>query len=183
MNKCANAIDLELDLFQNIIEIGITEIKLETLEITKTASYPIKPPLKGFKINRQIEELTGWNESKLHRQGLPLSNALESLSVNWGIKNRLVIVDSIDEIRTIQNNCKGPSIRYYNLFSNMNSINIASLFNIATGQLENSVSLENMLIAVGTEFQGKAHRASIDSRNIAELFIRLMKRMKNGNNH
>lgn len=162
-----NAIDSEWD-GSRLLEIGLTEIDIckNKKEIHNTYSLPL---ILDRQISREIQDLTGWTVNKLKKQGFPKEEIMRRLD-KYGCQNRLIIVDKPDELIYIGFNIKVNFERYK--FSER-ILNVCDLFELKTG-LKNNLGLDKMLEIVGLEFEGKQHRASDDSKNIARLFLRLM---------
>jgi inhibitor of KinA sporulation pathway (predicted exonuclease) len=172
--KLANVLDLELN-GKEIIEIGITVVNLLTRQITKTVSIPIWP-LKA-PLLPEISELTGWTEKKLEKQGVPYSDACYRLWRDYGLSGRLTVVDSeyeTDCFKTISSSWENV-LSYMNIKGiDTDVMNVTSLFKIRSGCFEN-IGLERMLQYYGLEYEGKMHRADSDSKNIARLFLEVIK--------
>lgn len=173
MNKVALAIDFELTPFEKStfpIEIGLTEINLNTMEIIKVISFPIKTDLI---IPIEIVKLTGWTHTKLQRVGYDLAEVCEKIEANYGGRNRLLIVDQWNEFEPLKYvaNKKGP-VRFP---FGKHVFNVSDLYSIKFKDFEER-GLEYKLKQVGLEFEGKPHKASWDSLNIAKLFIKLMEK-------
>ncbi len=169
LSNIAVAIDLEHD-HNRLIEIGLTTINLSKLTILNTYSLPISV---DFRISDDIYSLTGWTTGKLNRQGTTLLEARRRLLELYGCNNRLLVVDSSDEIPFL-GYCLGCAL------SN-NRQDVSILFNLITG-LPTNTSLDSMLKEYGLTFQGKPHRADSDSLNIAKLFIQMLTSTRGINN-
>jgi len=162
----ALALDLELNK-GTPIEIGLTEINLLTNTIVKTMSLPIKCK---DSLDEEIVKLTGWTDTKLNRCGKYLWEWVPTLLRN-GSKNRLIIVDSSDELLFIENYVRLNHIMLSSPFGN-EVINVSHLYSLISGDYE-SRSLDNKLEFFGLRFEGRPHRASTDSLNIARLFLKI----------
>lgn len=115
-------------------------------------------------VTPEIQDLTGWSQKKLNKQGEPLLKVLERLSIKHGAKNRICVVDCADEFDLFGED---------NPFGN-NIINISNLFRIKTNQFK-GVSLLEMVNHYGLSFKGRQHKASVDSEAIAQIFLELIK--------
>jgi len=158
----ANVVDIEHDEGK-IIEIGLTTISLKEYCILKTYSIPIKP---DFEISKNIVDLTGWTTNKLIKQGIEKHLLFDRLN-KYGFQNRLLISDQANEFDILEK---------FNL--SKNRMNVSVLYSLITGNQINE-GLSNMLKYCGLEFEGKMHRGSDDSYNIAKLFLYLLKGEKN----
>ena len=174
----ANVIDLELSCYpanefphgetKEIIEVGLAIVDLRSLSITKTYSVPIVPSVST--ISPYCTELTGWTGAKLKRQGVEFKEACRRLSEKYGGQNRLLITDS-DDPDFFREQCLAMQVTYP---FGTDCINVSTLFALFTGEFR-KVSLESMLAKFGMEFEGRLHSAEDDARNIARLFIRLIR--------
>lgn len=186
MNKIAIAIDLELNpvtvnpLFGEPfkvwepIEVGITEISLTEKRILKKVSLPIK---YDKLLDPEIVALTGWTDKKLQRSGIPFTEVCRKLRDKFGAGNRLIIIDQWTELNPIHNACRNMNI--YDPFLGWNEkppslFNICDFYRIKKNDFT-SQSMESMLEGLGMEFEGRQHRASDDSYNIARIFLELIK--------
>lgn len=187
MNPIANVLDLELNGTgsparnqYDIIEIGITQVNLESLTIMKTTSWAIWPqPRPLFK---EIIDLTGWTDQKLQRQGRPLDKICSTIIHKYGGLNRMLIIDNHDELRSFYNAgytsdpwTIGEAADTKTIPFQGQQLNVSDLFKIAMNRVHlRDLSLDDMLKEFGLEFEGRKHRADHDSKNIARLFIKLM---------
>ena len=176
MNPVANVLDLEFNDDKSIIEIGLTFVHLQTLEIQKTVSYAIWPQPKP--LAEEIVKLTGWTDKKLEKQGRPLNKVVDGIIQKYGV-GRILVVDSADELYPFS--LAGYGTPALPMPFQGEQVNVSNLFRIAF-ELEHDVSLEYMLNRLGMVFDGRKHRAGDDSKNIARLFVQLMKAMKTGIN-
>lgn len=187
LNTVANVLDLELN-GNNIIEIGITMIDLKKLEIVKTVSMPIFPQPRP--ISPDIVELTGWTDKKLEKSGINLSTAFDRIIYKYGGLNRMLIVDNKNELlpfetvvetRRHMHSWDDDDIRAdwpVRMPFKGPVLNIADILKIVTNNVDRTLSLPEMLNFVGLEFNGRRHRADVDSVNIARLFIRTMQNFR-----
>jgi hypothetical protein len=191
LSNIANVLDTEWD-GTRLIEVGFTTVDIIKREILSTYSFPIKPKFEEMlriqeghndpyweakeELSPEIIQLTGWTKRKLHKQGEYAWNIFVRMFEKYGFGNRLIIVDTPEEVPSLQrvNNNVFQAVRYDYSFS-PNRLNITHLFKIMTGQ-DSNIGLDLMLQAVGLEFEGKRHRASNDSRNLARLFLKLTER-------
>ncbi len=170
MNTIALALDLELNQYQRItevIEFGFTEVDLVNKKLIRKLTFPVRNCLP---INKYVEDLTGWTNARLNKQGTTFSTICDKLLKNYGSKNRLIIVDSSNELDPIKRQCEYLNVPYP--FGNK-VLNVSDLFQIKYGEFKN-LSLEDMLDRVGLEFVGTPHRAHDDSYNIGRLFLKVI---------
>lgn len=175
-SKIANVLDTEWTCYEDgfptgespeIIEVGITEVDLESLTIIRTLSIAVKP-VKS-KVSPYCTALTGWTEAALKRQGVPLSEACRRVAQKYGGVNRLLVTDCGSEAPSMKAECELANVEFP---FGEEQLNVSVLFALVTGNRKR-LSLTDMLNAVGLEFEGVLHRAGDDSKNIARLFIKL----------
>lgn len=176
-SKIANVLDTEWTCYEDgvfpdgqsaeIIEVGITEVDLESLTIVRTLSIAVKP-VKST-VSRYCTELTGWTESALNRQGVILFEACRRITQKYGGQNRLLVTDCGSEAPSMQAQCQLSNVAFP--FGD-EQLNVSVLFALVTGNRKR-LGLTEMLNAVGLEFEGRLHRAGDDSKNIARLLIKL----------
>lgn len=176
-SKIANVLDTEWTCYENgvfpqgefpeIIEVGITEVDLESLTIVRTLSIAVRPLYS--KVSPYCTDLTGWTEAALKRQGVSLSEACRRVAQKYGGQNRLLVTDCSSEAPSMQAECK---LRGVDFPFGDEQLNVSVLFALVTGNRKR-LSLTEMLNAVGLEFEGRLHRGGDDSKNIARLLIKL----------
>lgn len=163
LSNIANVFDIEHD-DGRLIEIGLTTVSLKEKQVIQSYSIPIKP---DFELSEEISLLTGWTCSKLLRQGVSKEEAARRLD-NYGSSNRLLITDHSDEITFLE--------RAFQRTLSPHRLNVSILFGLKTGN-DINLGLEQMLLLCGLQFEGKAHSAADDSRNIARLFLALLQNL------
>jgi inhibitor of KinA sporulation pathway (predicted exonuclease) len=165
LSSIAIVVDTEYD-DGKLIEIGLTTVSIKDHLILQSYSIPIKI---NFELSQEIQELTGWTNKKLERQGVTIEEACRRLD-KYGFQNRLIVIDTNDELEKIEQMKKDIN---WNTEISKNRLNISILFFLKTG-IRDSIGLDKMLEYFGLVFEGKRHRANSDSYNIAKLFIRLI---------
>jgi inhibitor of KinA sporulation pathway (predicted exonuclease) len=136
--------------------------------VRKKHSFPIKPLTPT--ISPYCTALTGWTHAKLMKQGLEFKQVL-SLLQKHGSRNRLLVVDSDNELAIIRSHCARLSLEDP-FGADVSMLNISTLFNLA------KISLEQKLAAFDMEFAGIPHRAEDDAHNIALLFFALTEHLR-----
>jgi inhibitor of KinA sporulation pathway (predicted exonuclease) len=181
--KYANAIDLELTCYPfgifpegeipEIIEIGLAEIDLENLTVTRKLSLPVKPTVS--KVSPYCTDLTDWTQQKLDKVGRTFAQACRTLS-KYGCKNRLIITDTSDEIVTFSEQCARMNVE--NPFG-LEILNVSTLMALTTEQVRN-LTLQEKLARLNMTFVGEQHHGIDDAENIALIYITLMKGCRAG---
>ena len=174
-NSTANAVDFEHQ-DGRIIEIGLTTVDLEELEVIQSYSIPIWDSEYPIELRREIKDLTGWTENKLKKSGIPLKEALHRLKSKYGAQNRLCITDSWDELSLIGTSLLDMDVfDQYGLCPIRETMNVTTLWKIKTGNFYPNLDLRAMLAHFDLEFEGREHSAKDDSLNIARLFTTVMR--------
>ena len=150
------------------IQIGLCEVNLKSLTVLKKRSFPIKPLTPT--ISPYCTALTGWTHAKLIKQGFEFKQVL-SLLQKQGSRNRLLVVDSDNELAIIRSHCARLGLEDP-FGADVSMLNISTIFNLAKRQ-EKNISLEQKLAAFNMRFEGIPHRAEDDAHNIALLFFAL----------
>jgi inhibitor of KinA sporulation pathway (predicted exonuclease) len=173
-----NVLDTELTCYadgvfpegekQEIIEFGLTTVDLRTLQIVKTVSIPVIPVMST--VTTFCTELTGWTLAKLNKQGVTYAEACRRLLAKHGTVNRLLVTDSNGDVVSVREQCKLMGVDYP--FGD-DHLNVSTLFTLITGQREN-LGLVEKLAKLGLSFEGRQHRADVDSANIAQILIKLL---------
>jgi len=179
-----NVLDTELTCYpdgifppgekQEIIEIGLTEVDLHTLQIKRTLSIPVVPVMST--VSPFCTELTGWTMAKLQKQGVTYTEACRRLAAKYGAQGRLLVTDSNGDPLSVRRQCTLLDVDYP---LGDDHLNVSSLFSMVTGQRQN-LSLGEKLKVLGLDFDGRPHRADVDSANIARLFIKLLESTRKG---
>lgn len=161
-----NVIDLEINEGE-VIEVGLTVVDIESRQILKSWSFPV---LVGRPITEHIHKLTGWTDRKLQKSGESFLKIWNRLLEDHGLGGRLLVVDCNKEFPTLQ----GELVAFNNPKRvSPEILNVSTLFKIKHRISGAHLSLEEMLQREGLKFEGRQHRASDDSYNIARLFLRV----------
>jgi inhibitor of KinA sporulation pathway (predicted exonuclease) len=179
-SNIVNVLDTELTCYpgnvfpegqvQEIIEVGLATVDLRSLTIVDCASIPVVPVMS--QMSDYCTELTGWTAARLNRQGVPFAEACRRLVDKHGSRGRLVVVDSPGDLGFFRSECNLLGVPYP--FGA--SMNVSTLFTVLTQRRNRG--LEKKLRLLGLAFEGLRHRADADARNIARLFIELVKRAR-----
>lgn len=170
----AVALDLEMD-GDRVLEIGLTEVDLNNWELGKTVSILIETPER---VSEEVFKLTGLTQGRINKSGITMAEAYSKLITKYGFSNRLILVDSSDELGALDSHlCTYETMWHFNpefySFNNPDVLNVGSLYKIRFGE-KNNTSLENMLKKFNIKHEEKFHRAGPDSRAIAKLALRLL---------
>jgi inhibitor of KinA sporulation pathway (predicted exonuclease) len=179
-----NVLDTELTCYadgvfpegekQEIIEFGLTTVRLSTLEIVKTVSIPVIPVMST--VTPFCTELTGWTLAKLKKQGVSYAEACRRILAKHGSVNRLLVTDSNGDVASVIEQCQRMGV---DCPFGDDQLNVSTVFSLVTGQTEN-LGLVEKLAQLGLQFEGTQHRADVDSLNIARLLIKVIEISRGG---
>lgn len=171
-------IDLELTCWSGppppgmqpeIIEIGVVEMDLQTLEITRENSYFVRP--KRWEITERCTELTGIIKDDI-QNARPFPSVIEALKEEfmpgkaqccaWGHDASLLA-------STCQAHGFKTPLRY--------RVDLSRLFQ-ELFLLKQTPGLRDAVEILGLGFDGVPHGALIDARNTARVHAELVRRMR-----
>jgi len=174
-------IDLELTCWEDgrapmgqrpeIIQIGVAEVKLDTLEISREAEYYVRPAIST--ISEYCTALTGITAKACLKQGRILAEVIRSLGKKFGPHNKPCFSWGDDEGALVAGAfAAGISDLAFRI------TDLSLFFQMDFG-LKKAPSLEQALAAVNESFEGTPHRALDDARNTARLHIAMLRRHRN----
>lgn len=154
-----------------IIEMGVVELDLQSLEIGRRDSYFIKNEFSP--ITKRCTELTGITQKILDKQGRRLSEVFASFSKKYGPGNKAWVSWGSDKA-AVDRDClrKGVRSPFSEAFFNM------GLEFSHTAGLGRSIGLHDALRMMGEHPVTEHHRAVNDAIESARLDILRMKRMR-----
>lgn len=154
-----------------IIEIGLSEVDVETLEIKKTDSYLVKPEYST--ISEYCTNLTGITPQRMRKQGRALGDVANTLKKNWGSASKAWMAWGNDR-EAIMLDCMRKQIE--NPFSEAYH-NIGQQFSMMVGATS-SIGLNKAFEMMGIERTGAAHTAAGDAEDTACLWVHLTQRIR-----
>lgn len=144
-----------------IISMGVCELDLKSGKITREAHYYVKPVLDT--VSEFCTSLTGITQRVVNRQGRPLSEVINSVTAKFGTKRPYVAWGEDGDYL-------GRMARRQNFYlPNMVFLNAALLYQLRRRHSGDSIGLAKAMQQHGLEFEGDAHNALNDSRNMARL--------------
>lgn len=158
-----------LGMKPEIIEIGVVEMNLHTLKITRESSYFVRP--KRWEISQHCTELTGITKDDIQKaRSFPEVLQLlkeeftpgKALCGAWGNDANLI------EATCHAYGIKTP-LRY--------RLDLSQLFPWLV-LLKQTPSLRDAIAMLGLEFDGVPHGALVDARNTARIHAALIHRMR-----
>lgn len=174
-------IDLEATCWRNgeqgekpneIIEIGICQLTVETMTIEKPMSIVVKP--RWTEVSEFCTELTGWTQSSVD-QGADIVEAISTVQNIYGFRNRDVWFSCGQYDRQKLASYGGGSIGALygitgaeNPFTKMQHFNVKPLFAFKH-RLRKEMGMQRMLEHIGETLDGRHHSGVDDAVNIAKL--------------
>lgn len=156
------------DQKNEIIEVGLCLVDLQTHEISDSRSLIVKP--ENSKISEFCTQLTTLTQEQVD-QGISLKEASEILENEYFSKKRVWASYGAYDLNQYSKECKDKNINYP--FS-PHHINIKNLFSIKQ-RMTKEVGMSSALEMLGLELEGTHHRGVDDAKNIAKIFIEIMK--------
>jgi inhibitor of KinA sporulation pathway (predicted exonuclease) len=152
-----------------IIEVGIVEMDLVTLSITKEASYFVRP--RRWEISPECTKLTGITTEDI-RKAKPLDEVLVLLTKQFQPATKPCCAWG-DDFSVIARKC--TSLGLISPFRR--SIDLSKIFQGAF-VTKDQASLVAAIQMLGLEFDGIPHGALPDARNTAYLHASILRRMR-----
>lgn len=162
---------LDIPFEPEIIEMGVVELDLETLELGRRDSYYIKN--EHSPVTKRCTELTGITQKILDKQGRRFSEVMASFSKKYGPGNKAWAAWGSDK-QAVDRDCfrKGVHSPFSEAFFNM-----GLEFSQMTG-IGRSIGLHDALRMLGEEPITEHHRAVNDAIESARVDIIRIKRMR-----
>ena len=150
-----------------IFEIGIAEVDAESLTVTSSHSWLVKPVRSV--LSDYCEALTGVSQKEVDAKGKPLAEVLNSVVKAYAPRHKTLMTWGNDH-HAIDIDCTAAGI--VNPFPLANVINIGQVVNLAAG-LDRRIGLQEAMKMLGLEVTGKTHRAAADAIDTAVVSIEL----------
>lgn len=151
-----------------IIEIGVSEVDLDNLCISKRAQYLVKPDVD--KISPECTLLTGHTQKKIDKHGRPLDEVIRSMIKSFGGLKSIYASWGRDDLYLF-NECKNKGIDA----PFQEHINISLIHNMRVKSVGFSVGMKDALSHYNLELDGTHHSAYWDSYNLAKIYIAMNK--------
>lgn len=173
-------LDLELTCWEQeappgqhpeIIEIGLAEVDLVGLTVSRTHSVlcrPVRSEISGY-----CTALTGITPERMKAEGIHLPDALNRIRKEYGSANKAWLAWGADN-QTLAAACDARGVQ--SPFSDT-YFDLGALFRLSFG-LKDRTGLLDALDHLGMTFEGQPHRAETDATNTARLFIELSRRQR-----
>jgi len=154
---------------QEIIEIGIAEMDLATLAITRERSYFIRP--RRWEISPRCTNLTGITKDDI-QSGRPFVDVLTALTEEFAPSQALCCTWGNDAA-LIAAACQTIGLKT----PLRNLLDLAYLFQ-RLFLLKQQASLASATQLLGLNFEGVPHGALVDARNTASVHAAIIRRMR-----
>lgn len=159
---------------QEIIEVGIAEIDIKELRIVHNEGLLIKPT--HSKVSDFCTKLTTLTQKQLDEKGLSYRDVCGELVRTYDSPNKTWASWGDFDRKQFQKDSELKSIRYP---FGPRHINIKNLFSVIFG-LDKELGLDAALEYLGMKLEGTHHRGIDDARNIAKVFLHLLKYSRAG---
>lgn len=157
--------------YQDIIEIGVVEVRLDTLEMIGEKDYLIRPRLVD--ISAACTQLTGLTAEDL-KKAPPFLDVLRRFEEDFQPRGKLCCAWGSDA-SVLDSACS----RYKVPCPLRNRVDVSQLF-WHSFLLKDQPSLRTAVEIAGIPFDGIAHTALGDARNTARVHAEIIRRMRQG---
>jgi len=154
---------------QEIIEIGIVEMDLITLDITQEAAYFVRP--RRWEISPKCSALTGITNEDI-RTAKPLGEVLAAVTKKFQPADKHCCTWG-DDVSVIDRTCTSQGL----VSPFRRPIDLCKVFQ-GVFATKNQLSLGGAIQMLGLEFDGEPHGALPDARNTARLHASILYRMR-----
>jgi inhibitor of KinA sporulation pathway (predicted exonuclease) len=154
---------------QEVIEIGVVEMDLQTLAITRERSHFVRP--RRWEISERCTELTGITKDDI-KDARPFPEVLASLTEEFSPSKALCCTWGKDA------GLIGSSWQAQGLKTPLRYLlDLARLFE-GLFLLKQTAGLRSAVDMLGLEFDGVPHGALVDARNAARVHAAVIRRMR-----
>lgn len=180
MNREILAVDIESTCWEppsskpkhmesEIIEIGVTGVDIDKLEITFNDSILVRPV--NSKVSDFCTMLTSLTQEDVDG-GVPYTTACKKLEKDYDSRNKLMVSWGDYDKNMFQR----MSARHRYPFGRRH-LNLKAMFAVLHG-LKSEVGMDKALEHIGVELEGTHHRGGDDSKNIAKILIHTLKKFR-----
>lgn len=155
-----------------VIEIGICELIVETGEIRNPTSYIVKP--RFSEVSQFCTNLTGWTQAEID-EGQDIADALSAVKSDFSLTkyNIWFSCGEYDRVKlgTFGNGSLADIYGFMigsSIFDQMRHTNIKTLFALKY-KLRKELGMAAMLKRAGLKLEGRHHNGADDAYNIAKL--------------
>jgi len=158
---------------QEIIEVGIAEVDIKELRIIHNEGLLVKPALS--KVSAFCTKLTTLTQEQVDK-GISYKEVCNQLERVYNSPNVTWASWGDFDRKQFQKDSNIKTVRYP---FGPRHINIKNLFSVIYG-LDKELGLDAALEYLGMKLEGTHHRGVDDARNIAKVFLHLLKHSRNG---
>lgn len=155
---------------QEIIEIGVVNLDVNSGQIFDKTSYIIKP--KKSKISSYCKNLTGITQEQVNK-GMLLEHATNKIIKDFAPLNRPSCSFGQGDRVFLSRECRDKNARFP--FSE-NYIDISVLFALKYNKKSGGIGLVKALSLCDEEFEGREHSGADDAYNTAKLLWKVIQR-------
>ena len=182
LNQFVNIIDIETtawesantkpqDEIQEIIEIGIAIVDIKNLTIVDNDTMLVKP--QQSQISKFCEQLTTITQDMVD-DGIFLNEACQFLEEKYFSSKRVWASWGDFDRKTFENNCKDYNIKYP---FGRRHVNLKCCFAMFNG-FNQELGMGEALNFLNLKMEGTHHRGLDDAKNIANIFIHMLKKFR-----
>lgn len=158
---------------QEIIEVGIAEIDIIDLRIVHNEGLLVRP--EHSKVSDFCTKLTTLTQSQVDK-GISFKEACHQLEKVYNSPNVTWASWGDFDRKQFQKDANLKNVRYP---FGPRHINVKNLFSVIHG-LDKELGLDSALEYLGMKLEGTHHRGGDDARNIAKVFLHLLKHSRMG---
>lgn len=169
------------DLPNEVIEIGICELRTKSREIVNKRSFVVRPEVT--RVNEFCTELTGWTQDQIDAQGKPIADVLLDIDREMGTSRHHVWCSygEYDRVKLSSDPYERGGLyslygitRAQNPFAYMRAhYNIKTLMALKE-RLPKELGMARALQFYGLELLGRHHNGADDAFNIARIADRVL---------
>ena len=156
-------------LKQEIIEVGVIEMDLETLNITREAAYFVRP--RRWEVSSACTQLTGITSADI-QSARPFAEVLTTLTEQFQPSGKICGTWG-EDAALIARTCNSQGIKS----PLRNLLDVSQFFQRAL-LLRQQVGLGKAVEMLGFDFDGVPHGALADARNTAWVHAAIIRRMR-----
>lgn len=162
---------------REIIEVGICQLDLQTLERSRKKSILVRPTEST--VSDFCTELTSLTDEKLNEEGVTFEKAHKILRKEYGSRNKPWASWGAWDQTMMHVQCERRNLEYpFHPYH----VNISAEFFINTGR-RRTVGLRKAMRCLDLEFEGTHHRGDDDAWNTAGVFIAMQERIREAMKH
>lgn len=158
---------------QEIIEIGVAEVDISNFTIVRNEGILVKPT--HSKVSEFCTKLTTLTQDQVDK-GIFYKDACNLLMKEYNSSNKTWASWGDFDRKQFQKDCDLKKIKYP---FGPRHINVKNLFSVLYN-LDKELGLDAALDHLGMKLEGTHHRGVDDARNIAKVFIHLLKAARVG---